>query len=210
LFPKVGTFLDHLTKIKTAFLCTTAANATYFASIGTLATHLHREIIGLTKKIADAPEFFPHVTLIGGIEQPKDQVLKITEQLVSTLKQPLQIEFEKVSSGDIFHQCVYILCKASDPLNSAARAAKEAFGLDPCTPYMPHLSLVYSDMSTEHRQALAAEMQQKLCPSNESSGGEDEKLVERGFLADSLAVWYTPVEDKTLESWRAVSVFPLQ
>lgn len=182
-----------------------------------MALRLHREIVDLTSK-TEASEFFPHVTLLGGIEKPKDEVLAITEQLASTLK-PIQIDFDKVAYGNIYHQCVYILCKTSEDLASAGRSAKEAFHLDPSTPYMPHLSLVYSDMSTESRESLAAEMQQKLFASKNQGDGdgdgnggglEKEILKENGFLADSLAVWYTPVEDKSLESWRAVSVFPLQ
>jgi 2'-5' RNA ligase len=192
---------------------TIPAKANHFTSLGSLSTHLHREIVDLTRKIDDAPEFFPHVTLLGGIEQPKDQVLTIAEQIAANLK-PIDIQFDRVTSGNIYHQCIYILCnQTSKDLTSAGRKAKEAFNLDPSTPYMPHLSLVYSDMSTEDRQKLAAELQQKLFHINttNSGGGEDsgDQLKEGGFLADSLAVWYTPVEDKSLESWRAVSVFPL-
>jgi len=153
------------------------------------------------------------VTLLGGIQQPKEQVLTIAEQIASNLK-PIQIDFDKVTYGDLYHQCVYILCKTSEDLISAGRAAKEAFDLDPSTLYMPHVSLIYSDMNTTDRQALAAEMQEKLFSSNGERGGEVgggvEILEQNGFLADSLAVWYTPAEDKSLESWRAVSVFPLQ
>ena len=174
---------------------------------------MNREIVDLTRKI-EAPEFPAHVTLIGGIERPKDEVITITEQLAATLK-PIQIDFQNVTYGNIYHQCVYILCKASEDLLQAGKEAKGAFHLDPSTPYMPHLSLVYSDLSTDARETLAANLQKKLFPCN-SSGGSDcdggvgEKLEENGFLADSLAVWYTPVEDKSLESWRSVSVFPLQ
>ncbi|KAH7624734.1 putative Cyclic phosphodiesterase [Nannochloris sp. 'desiccata'] len=183
----------------------------WFVPKGSLAAHLHREIVDTSRK-TEAPEFFPHVTLLGGIAQPKEQVLTIAEQIASSLK-PIQIEFDKVTYGNIYHQCVYILCKASEDLSRAGRAAKEAFNLDPSTPYMPHLSLIYSDMSSSDRQALAAELQQKLFSSTSRESGDDsdgEKFEENGFLADSLAVWYTPAEDKSLESWRAVSVFPLQ
>jgi Cyclic phosphodiesterase-like protein len=169
--------------------------------------------VELTRKI-DAPEFFPHVTLVGGIEQPKDQVLTMAEELASILN-PIQIEFDKVAHGNIYHQCVYILCKATEELLVAGKAAKEAFGLDPSAVYMPHLSLIYSDMNIENRKELAAELQSKLFPVDNGGGGEGGssevtgRLEENGFLADSLAVWYTAGEDKSLESWRAVSVIPL-
>jgi hypothetical protein len=145
--------------------------------------------------------------------------LTIAEQIASSLK-PIQIEFDKVTYGNMYHQCVYILCKASQDLTSAGRAAKEAFHVDPSTPYMPHVSLIYSDMSSPSRQLLAAELQEKLFSSSSDGGsgnhgggggtGVGNYLKENGFLADSLAVWYTPAEDKLLENWKAVSVFPLR
>ena len=176
---------------------------------GLLAGRLHHEIIDLAhrKDLQDAFEFFPHVTLLGGINQPKDQVLATTEQLIEKIKS-LDIKFDKVSYGEIFHQCVYILCNPSDELLAAGAEAKRAFNLDPTSTYMPHLSLVYSHIDAETRQSISAEEQDRLF----GSGGGDEKgpLQVDGFLADSIAVWYTPVEDETLESWRAVAVYPLK
>lgn len=156
--------------------------------------------------LQEASEFFPHATLIGGINQPKDQVLATTQKLADNLKL-IPIKFDKVTYGDIFHQCVYIRCHDSEELLAAAAEAKKAFGLDPTPTYMPHVSLIYSHIDTAARQALAEVEQDRLF----GSGGGDEKgpLKVDGFVADSIAVWYTPIEDETLESWRAVAVIPI-
>lgn len=73
----------------------------------------------------------------------------ITEALVCL--QPYRISFDKVAFGGIFHQCVYVLCHQDPPTMKAGSAAREAFGLDPGSPYMPHLSLLYSDINQNRR-----------------------------------------------------------
>lgn len=66
---------------------------------------------------------------------------------------------------------------------------------------MPHLSLLYRDMPEEERAAAAAEAQRRLM----EGGG----VAAAGVDITSVAVWYTPVEDRSLESWRLVKQLPL-
>ena len=169
---------------------------------GSLATKLGNEITKLT-----GPSFEPHVTLIGGVGAvgKKDQVLSVAQDLASTLK-PIEIRFDLVESGQIFHQCVYILCQKSDQLMAAGAAAKQAFGVEPA-PYMPHLSLLYSDIDIDQRKQIAEEEQQLLFGVHAETALSEN---ERGFVADCITVWYTPVEDKTLESWQVLAAYPLQ
>ncbi len=71
---------------------------------------------------------------------------------VACSMQAYRINFDDVSYGSIFHQCVYVRCKLHAATLQAARRAREAFGQDPdATPYMPHLSLLYSDIPRETR-----------------------------------------------------------
>ncbi len=35
-------------------------------------------------------------------------------------------------------------------------------------------------------------------------------LLQQGFTAERLSVWYTPVEDRSLRSWAKVAEFELQ
>jgi 2'-5' RNA ligase len=59
--------------------------------------------------------------------------------------QPFRINFDDVACGASFHQCTYILCAKEPALLAANAAAREAFGkAEPGSPYMPHLSLLYS------------------------------------------------------------------
>lgn len=49
---------------------------------------------------------------------------------------------------------------------------------------------------------MAAQEQQRLFG--------DDKLPASGFDVDSISLWYTIGEDKTLQSWRLVRNFPLK
>ena len=39
--------------------------------------------------------------------------------------------------------------------------------------------------------------------------GYDTLLIETGFTVDSIAVYYTPIEDKELKSWVKIADIPL-
>lgn len=61
----------------------------------------------------------------------------------------------KPAVGKIFHQCVYVLCERDEPLLKAAASARRKFGLDDTLiDYMPHISLLYSDIDFESRYDL--------------------------------------------------------
>ena len=51
----------------------------------------------------------------------------------------------------MLHQCVYILCKPTDDVTAANKVAKKQLGLSQSTAYMPHLSLLYSDVDERIR-----------------------------------------------------------
>jgi hypothetical protein len=60
--------------------------------------------------------------------------------------QPFYINLLDVSVGASFHRCVYLLAAKDEPLGEAYDTACDAAGLDPSPPFMPHLSLLYSDI----------------------------------------------------------------
>lgn len=117
---------------------------------------------------------------------------------------PLTLELERVvDAGSTFHQCVYILIKKTPDLMGAEEAARDAIGIDSTTlsTYMPHLSLIYSDVEQETRQRIASEIQVRLF----SESG----LPELTAYVDSIEVWYTPAEDKSLKEWEMLGRYPL-
>ena len=79
------------------------------------------------------------------------------------LLQPYRISFDKPDYGSIYYQCVYMLCHQDDPTMKAGTQSKEAFSQDANSAYMPHLSLLYSDIDDHIRQATM-----HVCMNNQS------------------------------------------
>jgi len=113
----------------------------------------------------------------------------------------LVIEFDRVDFGRVFHQTVYIKVKKSKALLEAFDKARESFQLSPETEYMPHLSLIYSDINENERQVLAEKEQNALF--------EGEAPLQNFFMCETVQLWYTPAEDKTLTSWEMVREYTL-
>lgn len=101
----------------------------------------------------DAPEFEPHVTILGGISEDQDTVLETTETLIQD-QQPLELTFTAVQCSTTRYQCIFALIKPTLELLSLHQTAVQQFDILP-EMYVPHLSLVYGDMSIENRIAIA-------------------------------------------------------
>lgn len=144
-----------------------------------------------------APSFQPHVTLLPNIHSDEATVLQNAELLARRLE-PYRINFEDLSCGSIFHQCVYLLCCQDTATLGAGQTAREVFGQEPSQPYMPHLSLLYSDMDQDSRLKVAADARQHL------SDPPNTTLKIRGFDVDTISVWETDASDRSLRSWKLV------
>lgn len=77
----------------------------------------------------------------------------------STSAQEFRINFNHPGASTTFHQCVYILCHKDAALERAASLLRQKFGMTDLQDFMPHLSLLYSDMDMpsrcSHRHTLA-------------------------------------------------------
>ncbi|PSC67618.1 poly(A) RNA polymerase GLD2 [Micractinium conductrix] len=171
---------------------------------GPLADRLGSEIRALAAATPGAPPFAPHVTLLGGIRTTEADVLARAKRLAAELK-PYRVAFDRVSSGAVFHQCVYLLCRQEAETMAAGAATRATFNQDPASRYMPHLSLLYSDIDQPERELVAAEQQQRLFGEGGMlTGGERD-----GFEVTSLTVWEMEESDRSLASWRQLADYPL-
>lgn len=87
----------------------------------------------------------------------------------------------------------------------AGATAREQFEMAPAG-YMPHLSLLYADLSDE---AKAESMRQAVQRLYGDGSSYNTLLTDNGFNAEAISLWYTPVEDKSLGSWVQVAEFAL-
>ncbi|KAG2429140.1 hypothetical protein HYH02_014176 [Chlamydomonas schloesseri] len=167
---------------------------------GRLQEQLQEEIVHLGKK-CHAPTFAPHTTVLAAIERPREEVLALAAEMCKKVKK-YRINFTEVARGSIYYQCVYLLVDKTEGAMAAGAAAREVFGMT-TGPYMPHLSLLYSDMPQEERAKIVQHEKERLF------NNPDTRLVDTGFDVDSLAVWYVPEEDKSLAGWCQLAEFPL-
>lgn len=110
----------------------------------------------------DAPRFDPHITVVGGIEGNKS-VLEENIRSLAKEQDPFDAEFIKVQCSTTRHQCVFLLVEPSIELFSLHQEMSESFNMSGGM-YVPHLSLVYSDMSIEERLEMVKSIELSSLP----------------------------------------------
>ncbi|XP_073061352.1 cyclic phosphodiesterase-like [Primulina eburnea] len=138
------------------------------------------------------PEFEPHVTVVGSISltesEARDSFTKACERL-----EAYDARVEKVATGTFFYQCVFLLLHPTPQVVEASAHCCATFGYKNSTPYMPHLSLLYGDI-TEEEKKTAREKAYLL----------DEDISSLSFKITHLALYKTDTEDKSCKSWEKV------
>jgi Cyclic phosphodiesterase-like protein len=131
---------------------------------------------------------------------PQEAALRAIERLAATLrahKRAPVCSTLRVESGSIFYQCVYVRMKDDDALSAWHRCAREAFSF-PAPPassgFMPHLSIIYGDLSDEEKQRRVAAV-----------AADWSALVgsDAGFVPDTLSLWRTPAG--LTETWSEIA-----
>lgn len=157
------------------------------------------------------PNFDPHVTLAGGFVGTEAQAKEKSAAIVASLASafgPLRCDAMEVSAGTRFHQCVYLRMVPTEQLANAHALAARAFGLEPGNgggaPYMPHLSLVYGQLTDAQREDARHDAETALL------GNDAANVADASFVAAEVTLWRTDIEDLTCESWSRVDRYPLK
>ncbi|RZC60576.1 hypothetical protein C5167_022329 [Papaver somniferum] len=120
-------------------------------------------------------------------------VLEIYENL-----KPYTANVVSVATGTFFYQCVYLLLHPTPEVKETAIHCWNHFGYNSSNAYMPHLSLLYADL-TEGEKLRATEKAVAL----------DENFGTLSFTISQLALYKTDTADKTLKSWEKVAEYNL-
>ncbi|XP_057418526.1 cyclic phosphodiesterase-like [Lotus japonicus] len=139
------------------------------------------------------PHFEPHITVVGAITLTADDALNKLRSACEELK-AFQVTVDRVAAGTFFYQCVYLLLHPSPPVVETSAHCSNHFGYKSSTPYMPHLSLLYGDLTDEEKQK--AQERAKVL---------DYSLSGLSFEITRLALYKTDTEDKTLKSWEKIA-----
>ncbi|CAM8979625.1 unnamed protein product [Rhodiola kirilowii] len=141
----------------------------------------------------NGPEFEPHVTVVGAITLTEEDAVQKFRAACEGLK-AYEASVVRVDKGTFFYQCVYLLLHPTPEVVHTSAHCSSHFGYRSSTPYMPHLSLLYADISVEEKKK-AQEKARALNPTIESLK----------FPITHLALYKTDTEDKSLQSWEKIT-----
>ncbi|KAG6642307.1 cyclic phosphodiesterase-like [Carya illinoinensis] len=139
------------------------------------------------------PQFEPHITVVGAISLTPDDALSKFRTACDGLK-AYTATVDRVATGTFFYQCVYVLIHPTTQVVETSAHCSGHFGYKSSTPYMPHLSLLYGDL-TDDEKSRAQEKASIL----------DESISSLSFPVSRLALYKTDTEDKTLKSWEKIA-----
>lgn len=114
------------------------------------------------------PIFEPHVTLLGDIELPEEEMIKRTAQLVGGQK-PFPITIKQVDYQDFYFRTLFVRADLTESLQALHNKARKIFKKD-IPPYMPHLSLLYGNYPVDLKEKIITEIGRDQIAQFEVSG----------------------------------------
>ncbi len=123
----------------------------WFEPTGDIAYELQERIKKLSQK-HDTPVFSPHVTLLGSINLSETESITLTNTLASSVH-PFELELTRAGYQNTFYQSLFVHVKKSETLNEVHKKAQRLFN-DNGEGYMPHLSLLYGDLTQKEKERL--------------------------------------------------------
>jgi 2'-5' RNA ligase len=109
----------------------------------------------------DAPEFPPHVTLLGRCVGERRDLVRQSAQVAAPLR-PFAIRLEAIDFRDEYFRSLFVHAALTEPLRRAHQAACQAFGRSRKPAFMPHLSLLYGNFPRSLKEELIAEVGPRL------------------------------------------------
>lgn len=157
-----------------------------------VAARLKKLMAGLRSEFG-GPEFEPHITVVGLTNLTPDDALRRFRSACEGLK-AYTATVERVATGTFFYQCVFLLVRPTAEVVETSAHSSEHFGYKASTPYMPHLSLLYGDLTDEEKKKA-----------QEKASILDEGINSLSFPVTRLALYNTDTDDVTLKSWKKVA-----
>jgi 2'-5' RNA ligase len=139
----------------------------------------------------DAPEFSPHVTLLGGCVGERRELIRQSGQVAAALR-PFAIRLGSIDFRDEYFRALFVHAVLTGPLRNAHQAACQAFNRRREPAFMPHLSLLYGNFPQSLKEELIAEIGPRL---------------DVQFKVRSLHLYKTQGEPR---HWRPVARFGLR
>ncbi|KAI6705558.1 hypothetical protein NL676_008520 [Syzygium grande] len=157
-----------------------------------LAPRLRSLMDGLRSEFG-GPQFVPHVTVVGPVSLAEDNAVSKFREACDGLR-AYTATVDRVATGTFFYQCVYLLIHPTAEVVEASDRCSAQLGYKSPTPYMPHLSLLYGDLTDEEKKKA-----------QEQANDLDGSFNGLGFLISRLALYKIDPDDKTCTSWEKIA-----
>lgn len=112
-----------------------------------------QECIKMLSKKHNTPVFSPHVTLLGGLEASQTELTALTNTLASYVS-PFNLSLTKTGCLNTFYQSLFIHIEQNENLSYLRNNACRLFDCSDNDEYMPHLSLLYGDLSRKDKEKI--------------------------------------------------------
>ncbi len=108
-----------------------------------------------------APLFEPHITLLGGLTPPIEEIIGKTTALASAVE-PFRIELDGIGYLDDYYRCLFAKVKGTEGIIRADKTAREIFGREEDPSFMPHLSLIYGNFRASRKKKLVSSIVEEV------------------------------------------------
>jgi 2'-5' RNA ligase len=136
------------------------------------------------------PRFAPHVTLLGWVTGTEEALAQTTAQLATQLD-PFKLRPVGLDGEPYYFRCFYLKLDQSEALLRTHEKASTMFNAGHSSDYLPHLSLIYGQLSAPQKTRLQ---------------GELTDILSAEFIADRLQLVHITV---SVADWRVVTTCPL-
>ncbi|MBI2404647.1 2'-5' RNA ligase family protein [Candidatus Gottesmanbacteria bacterium] len=117
---------------------------------------VYNKFSSLIEKLAEKysiPLFEPHITLLGEIQQPEDEIIQ-KAQLLITEQKPFPITLRMIDYQDFYFRALFVKADIPKSLRVLHNRAKEIFEMQYIPDYMAHLSLLYGTFPQEVKEKI--------------------------------------------------------
>jgi len=122
------------------------------------AFEYYQAVIHRLAKEAATPIFGPHITLLGQIPGPVNQIQKSLEKLLNDRK-AFDLELDQIELSDTFYRSIILLVKENAELEQLYTRSLDRFNMVDKEIFVPHLSLLYSHLSRERKMELLRDVE---------------------------------------------------
>jgi 2'-5' RNA ligase len=130
--------------------------ALWLMPTGELYSDLSDTIIRLSQQF-QTPAFSPHITLLSGLADSEKELVSKASHLSSFTKS-FEIRLRNVGFRDEYFRCLFIHVEETTELLEAHSKAAKVFARPQDSQLMPHLSIVYGNLSSAEKQELVNQL----------------------------------------------------